>query len=75
MPAQYQAPSNAAAAKLRQNPQVAYVLAQVKKSLHHGGEKPLTPDEESAIFDEVSKMLLSSPTMLEELRKMQSAAS
>ena len=60
------------AKRLRQNPQVAYVIAQMKKSLHHSGTAgALDLQDEQAIYNEVEQMLLNSPSVLHEIQRMQ----
>ena len=65
-------PKVALVQKLRRNPQVAYVIAQIKKSLHHSGTVGvLNLQDEQAIYDEVEQMLLNSPSVLHEIQRMQ----
>jgi len=57
--------------RLRSNPQVAYVIAQMKKALHHSSMAgALNLQDEQAVYAEVEKMLLNSPTVLDELQKI-----
>ena|SRR5213075_2283193 len=71
VPPQYLQHAHDVAAKLGKNQQVQYVLRSIKKSLHHGGMKYLSPDEEQQVFDQVSQSLASSPSVLEEIAKLQ----
>jgi hypothetical protein len=72
MPPQYLSGSVAVAQKLKQDPQVSYVLAQLRKSLHRSGlaGRLLGPDDEQAIFDEVSQTLMQSPSVLDALQQI-----
>jgi len=60
------------ARRLPQNPQVKYVLAQMKKSFHRAGTAgALTPQQEQDLFNQVAQQLLASPSVLQELQRMQ----
>jgi hypothetical protein len=63
------------ARRLQQDPQVANVLAHVKKSLHRAGlaGRMLSSEEEQGIFDQVTRTLMQDPTVLAALQQIPSA--
>lgn len=52
------------ARRIAQDPRVAYLLASVKKALHHGGDRPLSPENEKALLQQITEQLMSNPDVL-----------
>lgn len=71
LPTEYRNSAVAVAKRLKQDPQVSYVLGQLRKGLHRSGGSPLSVEEEQALFDEVTRTLLASPDVLNALRQIQ----
>jgi hypothetical protein len=73
LPTQYRNVAVAVAKRLHQNPQVSYVLAQLRKSLHHSGNAgALSPEQEQELFDGVAQTLMASPSVLQALQAIPS---